>query len=66
MLHSGRSLLAIPSREDTLNSATKQKIPFLELQKKKKKKKGNGNKAKSFWGPDPDSSAKRTSSSRLP
>lgn len=38
MLHSGRSLLAIPSWEDTLNSATKQKIPFLELQKEKKKK----------------------------
>lgn len=43
----GRFPLAIPSWEDTLNSATKQKIPFLELQKK-----GNRNKAKFLWGPD--------------
>ena len=58
-----RFSLAIASWQDSLNSATEQKVPFLELQKKKSK---NGNKAKLFQGPGPNSSARGKASSRQP
>lgn len=62
ILFTQRFSLAIASWQDSLDSPTEQKVPFLKLQKKSK----NGNKAKLFQGPGPNSSAKGKASSRQP